>query len=458
MAAFLLFSSLLLLLASSASAAGRCAARLDSSSDISILHAYDDCSPFSVPGTSPSSWFDTVLGMAAKDPARFTYLASLIATAPAAPPKPKPTIVPIAAGQQVTQTPNYVLRAKLGSPGQLMYMALDTSSDLSWVPCAGCSGCPSATLFNPAASSTFSSLDCAALQCTQAKGFPCNTAATGSPPSCAFNQSYGSVSLLATLSHDALLLASDAVPDYAFGCVTAVASSSSGGTVVPKQGLLGLGRGSMGLMAQAGKLYGGVFSYCLPSFKSYYFSGSLRLGPLGQPKSIRTTPLLRNPHRPSLYYVNLTGVSVGKTAVKVAPELLAFDPATGAGTVVDSGTVITRLVRPFYEAVRDEFRRQVAAPEYSSLGAYDTCFSTTAVAEDRTPVVTLNLEGMELVLPAENTLIHSSSTPLACLAMAAAPDNVNSVLNVIANLQQQNHRVLIDTANSRVGFARELCN
>ncbi|CAA6659492.1 unnamed protein product [Spirodela intermedia] len=379
--------------------------------------------------------------MAAKDPARFTYLASLTATAPAAPPKPKPTIVPIAAGQQVTQTPNYVLRAKLGSPGQLMYMALDTSSDLSWVPCAGCSGCPSATLFNPAASSTFSSLDCAALQCTQAKGFPCNTAATGSPPSCAFNQSYGSVSLLATLSHDALLLASDAVPDYAFGCVTAVASSSSGGTVVPKQGLMGLGRGSMGLMAQAGKLYGGPAA-----------------GPLGQPKSIRTTPLLRNPHRPSLYYVNLTGVSVGKTAVKVAPELLAFDPATGAGTVVDSGTVITRLVRPFYEAVRDEFRRQVAAPEYSSLGAYDTCFSTTAVAEDRTPVVTLHLQEMELVLPAENTLIHSSSTPLACLAMAAAPDNVNSVLNVIANLQQQNHRVLIDTTNSRVGFARELCN
>ncbi|KAI7999759.1 Aspartyl protease 25 [Camellia lanceoleosa] len=46
---------------------------------------------------------------------------------------------------------------------------------------------------------------------------------------------------------------------------------------------------------------------------------------------------------------------------------------------------------------------------------------------------------------------------LACLAMAAAPSNVNSVLNVIANLQQQNLRILFDTVNSRLGIARELC-
>ncbi|KHN08239.1 hypothetical protein glysoja_017717 [Glycine soja] len=40
--------------------------------------------------------------------------------------------------------------------------------------------------------------------------------------------------------------------------------------------------------------------------------------------------------------------------------------------------------------------------------------------------------------------------------MAAAPDNVNSVLNVIANFQQQNLRILFDTVNNKVGIAREL--
>ena len=32
---------------------------------------------------------------------------------------------------------------------------------------------------------------------------------------------------------------------------------------------------------------------------------------------------------------------------------------------------------------------------------------------------------------------------ITCLAMAAAPDNVNSVLNVIAYMQQQNHHGLL---------------
>ena len=112
----------------------------------------------------------------------------------------------------------------------------------------------------------------------------------------------------------------------------------------------------------------GVFSYCLPSFKSYYFSGSLRLGPVGQPKTIRTTPLLLNPHRPSLYYVNLIGVSIGKVYVAVPPGSFDFNPQTGAGTIVDSGTVISRFVAPAYAAIRDEFRRQVNAASYSSLG------------------------------------------------------------------------------------------
>jgi hypothetical protein len=41
--------------------------------------------------------------------------------------------------------------------------------------------------------------------------------------------------------------------------------------------------------------------------------------------------------------------------------------------------------------------------------------------------------------------------------MAAAPDGVNPVINVIARMQQQNPRVLFDVPNGRVGFAREQC-
>ncbi|PNX75868.1 aspartic proteinase nepenthesin-1-like protein [Trifolium pratense] len=219
---------------------------------------------------------------------------------------------------------------------------------------------------------------------------------------CAFNFTYGSSSVAASVVQDTLTLATDPIPSYTFGCV-----QKQTGPSAPQQGLLGLGRGPLSLLAQTQNLYKSTFSYCLPSFKSSNFSGSLRLGPVAQPKRIKYTPLLRNPRRSSLYYVNLVAIKVGRKIVDIPPAALAFNPTTGAGTIFDSGTVFTRLVEPVYTA--------------------------------------------------DNILIHSTAGSTTCLAMAAAPDNVNSVLNVIANLQQQNHRVLFDVPNSRLGVAREIC-
>ncbi|XP_015934846.1 aspartyl protease AED3 [Arachis duranensis] len=403
---------------------------------LTVIPVFGKCSPFDPP--KPDSWAQTVINMASKDPARLKYLSTLVG-------QKSVVSAPIASGQAFN-IGNYVVRVKIGTPGQLMFMVLDTSTDEAFVPCSGCVGC-SATTFSPKDSTSYGPLDCSVPQCGQVRGLQCPSTGAGA---CAFNQSYAGSTFSATLVQDSLRLANDVVPGYSFGCVNAISGES-----IPAQGLLGLGRGPLSLLSQSGALYSGVFSYCLPSFKSYYFSGSLKLGPVGQPKSIRTTPLLRNPHRPSLYYVNLTGISVGKVLVPVPSEYLAFDPNTGSGTIIDSGTVITRFVEPVYNVVRDEFRKQVGGT-FSSLGAFDTCFVKTY--ENLAPTVTLHFTGLDLKLPLENSLIHSSAGSLACLAMAAAPSNVNSVLNVIANLQQQNLRILFDTINNKVGIARELCN
>lgn len=119
-----------------------------------------------------------------------------------------------------------------------------------------------------------------------------------------------------------------------------------------------------------------------------------------------------------------------------------------------SGTVFTRLVAPAYTAVRDEFRRRMGTATVSSLGGFDTCYSVPIVV----PTITFMFQGMNVTLPQDNFLIHSSSGSLTCLAIASAPENVNSVLNVIANMQQQNHRLLFDVPNSRLGVARETCS
>lgn len=149
---------------------------------------------------------------------------------------------------------------------------------------------------------------------------------------CGFNLTYGSSSIAADLFQDTFTLAADAIPAYTFGCIQKATGSS-----LPPQGLLGLGRGPLSLLSQTQNLYQSTFSYCLPSFKAVNFSGSLRLGPIGQPKRIKFTPLLKNPRRSSLYYVNLVGIKVGRKVVDIPPSALAFNPTTGSGTIIDSG-------------------------------------------------------------------------------------------------------------------------
>lgn len=58
----------------------------------------------------------------------------------------------------------------------------------------------------------------------------------------------------------------------------------------------------------------------------------------------------------------------------VDPVYLTFDSNSGAGTIIDSGTVITRFAQPVYEAIRDEFRKQVISL-ISQLATYIIVFN-----------------------------------------------------------------------------------
>ncbi|KAF0907355.1 hypothetical protein E2562_015851 [Oryza meyeriana var. granulata] len=407
----------------------------DTGATLQVSHAFGPCSPL---GTEAAalSWAGFLADQAARDASRLLYLDSLAAVKGRA-------YAPIASGRQLLQTPTYVVRARLGTPTQQLLLAVDTSNDAAWIPCSGCAGCPTSSPFNPAASASYRPVPCGSPQCVLAPNPSCSP----NSKSCGFSLSYADSSLQAALSQDTLAVANDVVKTYTFGCL-----QRATGTAAPPQGLLGLGRGPLSFLSQTKDMYEATFSYCLPSFKSLNFSGTLRLGRNGQPKRIKTMPLLANPRRSSLYYVNMTGIRVGKKEVPIPSSALAFDRATGAGTVLDSGTMFTRLVAPAYTALRDEVRHRVGAP-VSSLGGFDTCYNTTVAW----PPVTLLFDGMQVTLPEENVVIHSTYGTTSCLAMAAAPDGVNTVLNVIASMQQQNHRVLFDVPNGRVGFARERC-
>ncbi|RCV29103.1 hypothetical protein SETIT_5G456600v2 [Setaria italica] len=401
-------------------------------------------------GAPLTAWAASLAAQSAADAARVAMLAAGSGNTNTKN-KGRRSFVPIAPGRQILSIPNYVARARLGTPAQTLLVAIDPSNDAAWVPCSGCTGCAAAAAsappFDPTQSSTYRPVRCGSPECAQV---PSPSCPGGAGSSCAFNLTYAASTFQALLGQDSLALENDAVASYTFGCLHVVTGSS-----VPPQGLIGFGRGPLSFLSQTKDVYGAVFSYCLPSYKSSNFSGTLRLGPIGQPKRIKTTPLLSNPHRPSLYYVNMIGIRVGGKPVPVPASALTFDPASGSGTIVDAGTMFTRLSAPVYAAVRDAFRRRVRAPVAGSLGGFDTCYNVTV----RVPTVSFTFTGpVTVTLPEENVMIRSSSGGIACLAMAAGPaDGVNAALNVLASMQQQNHRVLFDVANGRVGFARERC-
>jgi hypothetical protein len=401
-----------------------------------------------------TAWAASLAAQSAADAARVAVLAAgSSGTSNTKNSRGHRSYVPIAPGRQILSIPNYVARARLGTPAQTLLVAIDPSNDAAWVPCSGCTGCAAAATasappFDPTQSSTFRPVRCGSPECAQVPSPSCPGA------SCAFNLTYAASTFQALLGQDSLALENDAVASYTFGCLHTVTGSS-----VPPQGLVGFGRGPLSFLSQTKDVYGAVFSYCLPSYKSSNFSGTLRLGPVGQPKRIKTTPLLSNPHRPSLYYVNMVGIRVGGKPVPVPASALAFDPDTGSGTIVDAGTMFTRLSAPVYAAVRDAFRRRVRAPAAGPLGGFDTCFYYNVTAARAVPTVSFTFAGpVTVTLPEENVVIRSSSGGVACLAMAAGPaGGVDAALNVLASMQQQNHRVLLDVANGRVGFARERC-
>ncbi|XP_022139210.1 aspartyl protease 25 [Momordica charantia] len=128
------------------------AAAADDSATLKVFHVS------SVLKSKPLSWAENVVQMLRKDQARLQFLSSLVA---------RRSVAPIASARQLIQSPTYVVRAKIGTPAQTLLMALDTSNDAAWIPCSGCLGCPSATVFSSDKSSSFKPLPCNSPQCNQ---------------------------------------------------------------------------------------------------------------------------------------------------------------------------------------------------------------------------------------------------------------------------------------------------
>ncbi|GMI88405.1 hypothetical protein like AT3G20015 [Hibiscus trionum] len=341
----------------------------------------------------------------------------------------------------------YFVRIGVGSPPRSQYMVIDSGSDIVWVQCQPCNQCyrQSDPVFNPSESASFAGVSCGSSVCDRIENSGCNAGR-----SCRYEVSYGDGSYTkGTLALETLTFGRTEVKNVAIGC-----GHVNQGMFIGAAGLLGLGGGSMSLVAQLGGQTGGAFSYCLVS-RGTDASGSLVFGRGAMPVGASWVPLLRNPRAPSFYYVGLTGLGVGGIRVPISEEIFRLNELGHGGVVMDTGTAVTRFPASAYNAFRNTFISQTSnLPRAPGVSIFDTCYNLSGFVSVRVPTVSLYFwSGPTLTLPARNFLIPVDDMGTFCFAFAPS----GSGLSIIGNIQQEGIQISFDGANGFVGFGPNVC-
>uniref|UniRef100_I1PYH0 Peptidase A1 domain-containing protein n=2 Tax=Oryza glaberrima TaxID=4538 RepID=I1PYH0_ORYGL len=354
----------------------------------------------------------------------------------------------------------YFAQVGVGTPATTALMVLDTGSDVVWLQCAPCRHCyaQSGRVFDPRRSRSYAAVDCVAPICRRLDSAGCDRRRN----SCLYQVAYGDGSVTAgDFASETLTFARGArVQRVAIGC-----GHDNEGLFIAASGLLGLGRGRLSFPTQIARSFGRSFSYCLVDRTSSVRPSSTRsstvtfgAGAVAAAAGASFTPMGRNPRMATFYYVHLLGFSVGGARVKgVSQSDLRLNPTTGRGGVIlDSGTSVTRLARPVYEAVRDAFRAAAVGLRVSPGGfsLFDTCYNLSGRRVVKVPTVSMHLAGgASVALPPENYLIPVDTSGTFCFAMAGTDGGVS----IIGNIQQQGFRVVFDGDAQRVGFVPKSC-
>ncbi|XP_064954945.1 aspartyl protease family protein At5g10770-like [Musa acuminata AAA Group] len=408
-----------------------------------LHHPRSPCSPAPFPSLS----FSAILS---HDDARVRSLAARLRNTTLAPSRsslilhPDAASIPLSSGTSVG-VGNYVTRVGLGTPVKSYVMVVDTGSSLSWLQCSPCRvSCHSqvGAVFDPAASATYRSVSCSAPECHGLLSATLNPSSCSVANVCIYQASYGDTSFsVGYLGKDSLSLGSTrALADFVYGC-----GQDNEGLFGKSAGLIGLARNELSLLSQLGPRLGHSFSYCLPTMVS---TGYLSIGSYN-PARFSYTPMVSSSLDDTLYFVRLTGVTVGGKNLPVRASAY-----TGTPTIIDSGTVITRLPLDVYTALSNAIvaalKRYKRAPAYSIL---DTCFRGTVKAS-AVPAVNMVFEGgATLKLAPRNVIINVDDATTTCLAFAPS-----GRVAIIGNRQQQTFNVVYDVAKSRIGFAAGGCS
>ncbi|KAL7187180.1 hypothetical protein ACSBR1_037284 [Camellia fascicularis] len=216
--------------------------------------------------------------------------------------------LPVNSGASIG-TGNFVVTVGLGTPKKDLTLVFDTGSDLTWTQCQPCLGScyqQEEPIFNPNESTTYKNISCNSAECTQLTSDAGGVMKRCSNSSiCIYGIGYVDQSYsIGFFSKGTLTLTpTDVLPNFRFGC-----GQSNDGLFGGAAGLLGFGRNQLSVKLK---------------------ESIVLLRPYNGDQSRWTETI----HRKSVF----------KTTT----------------SIIDSGTVITRLPPAIYSALRTAFRRKM---------------------------------------------------------------------------------------------------
>lgn len=411
-------------------------------STLTVVHRYGPCSPL-------SSDKLTATQMLEQDRARVDSLQSRISGRAQSQAKVSldQVTVPALSGRSMS-TGNFIVTVGFGTPKKDMSLVFDTGSDVTWIQCQPCAGtCYSQQekIFDPAQSSTYHNVSCSSAECLQVSSATGNPARCSSS-TCVYAIQYGDQSFsVGFLSHEKLTLSTDVFPNFQFGC-----GQKNQGLFGKTAGLLGLGRDKISFVSQTAQKYGRVFSYCLPASSSS--TGYLTFGGYKPSSAIKFTPLLTDSSNPSFYFLDFIGMAVGGRQLPISSSVFS-----AGGTLIDSGTVITRLPPSAYTALRSSFNQAMSKyPSSSAVSILDTCYDFSGFSTVTVPKIVMQFRGGANINVDFSGIMVGVGSSKACLAFAGNSDA--SDVTIIGNKQQQTFEVIYDVGNARVGFGDGGCS
>ncbi|XP_057541495.1 aspartic proteinase 36 [Amaranthus tricolor] len=361
----------------------------------------------------------------------------------------------------------YYTKVELGTPAQEFNVQIDTGSDVLWVGCKGCSGCPETTglqdiqlnVFNPTSSSSASVIGCNDKQCSVGAQYA--DAICDNSNNCAYQFQYGDGSgtqgyYVSDLLHLETIIgntqSSNNSAKVTFGCSVAQTGDLTK-TDRAVDGIFGFGQQAMSVVTQLSSqgIAPAAFSHCLRGDDNG--GGILVLGSIVEPGMVYTPLVPSMPH----YNLNLQSISVN--GQKLPIDSSVFTTSSNAGTIIDSGTTLAYLSEEAYTPFVNAISAAVSRSVQPLLSRGNSCYLITSSVDEIFPLVSLNFAGgASMVLRPQDYLLEQNSIAGAAVWCMGFQKMDGQGMTILGDLVLKDKAVVYDLANQRIGWVNYDCS